>query len=95
MEPWVGSVGLLAAVFAFATVWPFYPETGALLSVLGVLVALASVLLPFWSTYPWIGPRGAVLLGALVALDDVAEHAFGVWTPLDWLWGAHIVEHIT
>jgi hypothetical protein len=22
-------------------------------------------------------------LGVYIALDDVAEHAFGIWTPLD------------
>jgi hypothetical protein len=94
VEPWVGSVGLLAGLFAFAIVWPFYPSTGAILALSGVLVTLASVFLPFWTSYAWLGPRGALLLGTLIALDDVVEHAFGVPTPLDWLWKAHIVQHI-
>jgi len=93
-EPWVGAAALLLACFAFATVWPFYAETGAVLAVGGVGVALASAWSPFWSTYPWVGPRGVLLVGALVALDDVAEHAFGIWTPLDWLWKTHIFEYI-
>lgn len=94
-EPWVGAVGILVGLFAFVTVWPFYHETGAVLALSGVVLALlAPVFLPFWTDYAWIGPRGLALLGALVALDDVAEHAFGIWTPLDWLWGAHIVQHI-
>lgn len=93
-EPWVGAVGLLTASFAFATVWTYYPVSGAVLSLLGVGIALASTVLPFWASYPWVGARGVLLLGAIVALDDVAEHAFGVPTPLDWLWANHIVQHI-
>ena len=93
-EPWVGTVALFLASFAFATVWTYYPETGAVLSLAGVGLAIASTALPFWQSYAWIGPRGLLLLGALVALDDVAEHAFGVWTPLDALWKTHLVQHI-
>jgi hypothetical protein len=42
-----------------------------------------------WAADP---PRWRVLaaLGALVALDDVVEHALGVWTPLDAVWKAVI-----
>ncbi|GAB7012040.1 hypothetical protein [Halolamina salina] len=93
-EPWVGAAALLAASFAFATIWKFYPQTGAALALAGIVIALASTLLPFWSSYPWLGPRGVLLVGAIVALDDVAEHAFGVPTPLDWLWTHHLVQHI-
>lgn len=93
-EPWVGAVGVLTASFAFASIWTWYPETGALLSLAGVGVALVAPFLAFWSSYPWIGPRGMLLLGAIVALDDVAEHTFGVPTPLDWLWTTHLVRYI-
>ena len=93
-EPWVGAVALLGTSFAFITVWPYYPVTGAALSLAGVVVALASTCSPFWLGTPWIGPRGVLLLGTIVAFDDVAEHAFGIWTPLDWLWTHHIVQHI-
>ena len=94
-EPWVGAAALLAAAFSFATVWKFYPVTGALLSIVALLIAvLAPMLLPFWREYALIGPRGVALLGALIALDDVAEHAFGIPTPLDWLWKTHLVQHI-
>jgi len=94
-EPWVAVVGIGLALFAFASIWPFYDLTGAVLSLLGVAVAVvAPISLQFWQSYPWIGPRGVALLGALVAADDVVEHAFGLATPLDWLWKAHIVQHI-
>jgi hypothetical protein len=46
-------IGVLVAVFGFVLVWRIYPRTGAILSVLGLLIAL----------------------------DDVIEHAFGVVTP--------------
>lgn len=85
-EPWVGALALLAASFGFALVWPYYAVSGATLALAGVGVALASTCSPFWQAYPWVGPRGVLLLGAAVALDDVAEHAFGIWTPLDWVW---------
>ena len=49
-------LGIIAAVYGFAFVWPTYPATGAAVTV----------------------------VGALVLLDDVVSHAFGVWTPLDW-----------
>jgi len=94
-EPWVGAAALLLASFAFALVWPYYDSTGAVLALAGIGIALASTCSPFWTAYPWIGPRGVLLVGAIVALDDVAEHAFGVWTPLDALWKAHIVQHLT
>jgi len=94
-EPWLGAAALLAVCFAFASVWPFYDAAGAALSLAGVGIALASTCSPFWQSYAWIGPRGVLLVGAIVALDDVAEHAFGVWTPLDALWKAHIVQHLT
>ena len=93
-EPWVGAVGLLVAVFAFASIWTYYPETGAALSLAGVAIALVAPWLQFWSARPWLGARGLLLVGALVALDDVAEHAFGIPTPLDWLWANQLVQHI-
>lgn len=94
-EPWVGAAALLAASFAFGLVWPFYDVTGATMALATVAVAGASAFSPFWTSYPWIGPRGVLLLGALIALDDVAEHAFGIPTPLDWLWANHLVQHIS
>lgn len=94
-EPLLTAAALLGAIFAFATVWPFYPATGALLTLAGVAVAiLGPVFLPFWSSYAWLGPRGVAILGAFVALDDVAEHAFGIPTPLEWLWTTHLAQHI-
>jgi len=94
-EPWAVAGGIALALFAFASVWTFYPETGAVLALLGVAVAVvAPVALQFWAGYAWFGPRGLALLGAVVALDDVLEHALGITTPLDWLWTTHIAQHL-
>lgn len=91
-EPWAASLALLAATWAFVTVWPHFPVVGATATLLGVSAAIVAVVVsPFWQAYPWIGPRGATLLAALIALDDAVEHAFGVPTPLDALW--RIVIH--
>ncbi len=83
-EPLVAAVGALTALFAFATIWPYYHGTGAALTLAGLLVALIGICWPggIWAGYPlrW---RFVALVGLLIALDDVAEHAFGVWTPLD------------
>ncbi len=92
-EPWAVAGGIMLALFAFASIWTYYPETGAGLALFGVAVAIvAPVALQFWQSYPWIGPRGVALLGALVAADDVIEHAFGVRTPLDWFWTEFLVR---
>ena len=86
-EPWALLAALLGASFAFGLVWRYYPEAGALLTLAGLAVALVlPVAGPFWSSYPWVGPRGVAVLGVLVAADDAVEHAFGVVTPLDWFW---------
>jgi len=55
-------VGVMAATFGFAFVWPSYPPAGATLTV----------------------------VGALVMLDDVLSHAFGVPTPIDYVWGKFV-----
>lgn len=46
-----------------------------------------------WRFYPVTGATGSVV-GVLVALDDAISHAFGVPTPLDWFWHAHLVQYI-
>lgn len=53
---------------------------------LGVIVAVYGFLF-LWPTYPTVGATLSVV-GLLIALDDVVNHAFGVPTPLDWVWNA-------
>jgi len=83
-EPLLAAAGALLALFAFATVWPYYHGTGAALALAGLLVALIGVLWPggVWTAYPlrW---RLVAFLGVSIAADDIVEHAFGIWTPLD------------
>ncbi|UHH24888.1 hypothetical protein [Halobacterium noricense] len=38
-----------------------------------------------WGAYP-LPARLVALAGVVIAADDVVEHAFGVWTPLDAFW---------
>jgi hypothetical protein len=86
-EPLAALVGVLLALFGFLFTWRFYPATGAALTLAGCALLLVGVLWPggIWSSYPlrW---RVLALVAALVALDDAVSHAFGVWTPVDWLW---------
>ncbi len=91
-EPVLFVLAVVGAWFAFMFIWPFYPETGAVIAHVGLLGALGAVLLlPFWESYSWLGWRGAALLAVLVGLDDVMSHAWGVWTPLDWIWTEFLV----
>lgn len=46
-----------------------------------------------WRVYPVTGAVGS-LLGLAIALDDALSHAFGVWTPLDWVWTAHLAQFV-
>lgn len=85
-EAWVVVLSSLAALFAFALTWRFYPVVGATLTLTGLLVALfATVVRPFWWSVP-TGHRAAAVVGLLVALDDAVEHALGIPTPLDQFW---------
>ena len=86
-EPVVFAAAALAALFAFQYVWPFYPEAGAGLSLLALLVGLLApvVRMGYWSDV-CLALRVAAVVAVMVVLDDVVSHAFGVWTPLDWFW---------
>ena len=58
----------------------------------GLLVAGFSFAL-VWRYYPVTGSAGT-LLGVLIALDDAVSHAFGIPTPLDWVWTAYLAQFI-
>lgn len=51
---------------------------------IGVGVALFAFVC-VWPYYPAAGAL-LTLVGMAVGLDDVLSHAFGIWTPLDWVW---------
>jgi len=92
-EPLVAAAGALLALFAFATIWPYYHGTGAVLALAGLMVAVIGVCWPggMWAGYPlwW---RLVAFVGVYIAADDVVEHAFGIWTPLDA--GFNAVAHL-
>lgn len=99
-EPLLAVLGAGTGLFGFLFVWPWYPAAGASLTLAGPVITIAAVLLGWsgtavggvWDDYP-IRYRVGVVLFSLVALDDAAEHAFGVWTPLDALWNGGLYEH--
>lgn len=64
---------------------PHHFYTGIIIAAFGFLFA--------WPTYPGTG-AAMTLIGLLIAIDDAISHAFGVWTPLDWLWNEFIREKI-
>lgn len=68
-------------IFSFTFVWPYYPWTGAV----GTLVAMAAMpVAAFLERELWT--KKSIALGAVgwfIALDDALEHAFGIATPLD------------
>lgn len=47
-----------------------------------------------WPLYPETG-SAMTIIGLLVAADDAISHAFGVWTPLDWVWEKYLKEHVS
>lgn len=80
--------GSLAGLFGFLFVWPWYPAIGAALALGGYAAALAAAVNPWgewWPRYP-AGHHAVVVGGLLVGLDDVVDHSFPVWTPLDEGW---------
>lgn len=101
-EPLIATVGIGAGLFGFLSVWPYYPPAGAILALAGPIVAITAVVAgslglavgDVWDDYPR-RERVAVVFFCLVALDDAVEHAFGVWTPLDALWGSGLYEQTT
>lgn len=95
-EMLVTAVGCALLLFGFLFTWKWYAEAGAALSLAGVGLMLAGPLWPGgeWAGFSWAW-RLVALLGALVAADDVIEHAFGVPTPLDKFWVEYLAPVVT
>lgn len=100
-EPIVVAVLICVALFGWYHIWQWYPVTGAVLTFVAPLVAITWILTGYffldemtvWNEYPPIFSI-MVIFWLLVALDDVVSHAFGVPTPLDFIWIEFIAEHI-
>jgi len=95
-KPWVTVGGLLVALFSWYHIWPTaYSMTGAT----GVLVGFALANLAVVWRRPWrMGHasdlRMICLLCLLIAWDDVLQHAFGLWMPLDWIWKTFLLQSL-
>lgn len=53
-------VGMMVAAFGFVSVWPFYPATGAVMTLVGTLVLLDDVLshvFGVWTPLDWVWRR--------------------------------------
>lgn len=90
-EPLVVALAALCALIGFLMAWKRHPVTGATLALVGTSIAVVGPLTPLWSGYParW---RAWTVFWALVALDDVVNHALGVPTPLDSLYKAGLYQ---
>lgn len=99
-EPVIAAGSTLAGLFGFLFVWPLYPAAGAILSLAGPSISVLVILLGWsgfavgdvWDDYPRRHRVVAILL-TLGGLDDVANHAFGVHTPLDYVWNAGLYQY--
>jgi hypothetical protein len=95
-EAWLVGAALLAALFGFALTWQYYPPVGAAITLAGLTTAVVAALVrPYWAGYAWVGHRGVLLVGLLVALDDALEHAFGWPMPLDLLWKRWLFDFVS
>lgn len=90
-EPLVAALAALVALMGFGLAWRLHPVSGAIAALVGTTVAAVAPIVG-WSEYPrrW---RAWTSAWALVALDDVVNHALGWPTPLDWLYRAHIMPY--
>lgn len=83
-EPVVVAGSALVGLFGWAHLWRYYPAVGATVCLLGAAGTAIGGALTTRYDDRW---RLSVVWSGLVALDDAVSHAFGVWTPLDWVWG--------
>lgn len=97
-EPFGVFGSVLGSLFGFLSIWPFYPVAGCLVAVAGLSVATVAVAgyrrVPFAYSGWTRATRYPVLIGLAFAWDDWISHSFGVWTPLDAAWKAHLLPII-
>lgn len=87
-EP-IGTVsGIILSFYAWFLLWNGYNAAlGAILTLTGLTIALGCAIgRKVWKEDYSQPIRYSVILLLLAASDDVLEHAFGIWTPLDWIW---------
>jgi hypothetical protein len=83
----------MLTLFGFLWVWPFYPVVGAAMSLTGLAAAPLAGYVDrdvFREARSTKTAVGMAVVGWLIAVDDVVEHAFGVATPLDTLFNGLI-----
>jgi len=85
-EPWLVMAISIAGLIAFGLTWPYYPVTGAIVSIATPILAMFALLTrrEYWSDIKHI-PQILIFIGLLIALDDAVDHALPLTTPLEYL----------
>jgi hypothetical protein len=85
-EPMYVAALTIWALFSFGMIWPYYPGIGAAFSLLCPLLAVGALLVRrgYWSDIEVVF-QVLVLVGLLLALDDVVSHVLAVSTPVDYV----------
>ena len=92
-EPYMVLIGITLGLFGFVFTWEWYPATGAMLSLSGIIIASIGLFRDLWDQYPR-HTQYIATFGLLIMLDDVVSHIFGISTPLDALWVNYIIQFV-
>lgn len=79
------------ALFGWFHLWPFYPVTGTIAALIGVLTVIVGATLAR-DRSPKL--RASVVVLGIVALDDWIDHAFHVDTPLSLVFSNYISQYM-
>lgn len=95
-EPFFVVGGISLSLFSWYHLWAVgRPVSGAVGTLVGICIAFVSPLVrPFWRENYSRLHRGVIVFFVLLASDDVLQHAFGIWTPADWVWKAFDLSKI-
>jgi len=84
-DPWLVLLAIVMGLFGFISAWQTDPTLGATLSGAALALGLLALLRPMWADEWPQYHRFSIAVLFLLALDDWASHALGLWTPADHL----------
>jgi hypothetical protein len=88
-EPAILTLGIATGLFSFVMIWRYYATVGSIGALAGT--AIATIGLIRFRRYASKPTFWVAAFGVYAMWDDVLEHTFGIWTPLDWLFEAYIL----